>query len=103
MATLGALLVAVTGTYLLRYGSVRALSGRTLGANVVEALRHASLAMMAALAVASLPTDGGFVLADGATLTGLGVGVVAARRIGDVSIVIVLSVCGYAAVRAIGG
>lgn len=105
MAALGALLLAASGTFLLRSASVRLLSGRALDDRVAVALRHASLAMMAALAIASIPAGDRFVLADGAALAGLGAGagVVASRRVGEVWVVIAVAVSAYAAGRSVIG
>lgn len=96
------LLLATGGTYLLRYASVRSFSSRTLDARVAAVLRHAALGIMASLVIASLPADHGPPLTDVASLTGLTVGLVASRRLTNVSAVVALGVAGYATVRALG-
>ena len=53
MSSAVALLVAAAGTFALRYGSVRALAHRQIPPAVEDTLRHAALAVIAALVVAS--------------------------------------------------
>ena len=96
------LLVATAGTYLTRYASVRSFSNRSLDARVAAVLRHAALGIMASLVIASLPAGDGAPLTDVAALAGLGVGIVASRRLTNVSVVVALGVAGYALARAVG-
>lgn len=80
MTVLGALLLAATGTYLLRVGSVVAFTARPLAPTVSVILRHAALAVMGSIAVASLPGEGPAAVSDLPNVAGIVAAVVAARR-----------------------
>lgn len=80
MNAAAALTIAAGGTYLLRHASVRAFASRTMPERVVSALRHAALAIIAAIAVAELPGKGGFGGLTTANVLALGIAVVVARR-----------------------
>jgi hypothetical protein len=102
MNAVAALLAASGGTFALRYASTRFFAARALEARLVDVLRHASLAIMASLVIASLPADHDFALANPAIAVGVAVGVLASRRVANVSLVLLLTVSGYAAVHALG-
>lgn len=93
-----ALLLASVGTYAVRVGSVVLAGRRPLSTRTHEALRHAALAMLVALAVAGVPRgDGG-----PAVRPEVGVALVAAaviaRRTGNVALVVVAAVVTQVAV-----
>lgn len=94
MSWIIALLAATAGTYALRAGSVRAFSGRDLPAGVDRMLRHAAIAVMSAIAVASLPAGGvsGWTVA---TAFGIGVAIVLALRYSNIAAVTAAGVLAY--------
>jgi branched-subunit amino acid transport protein len=80
MTAVAALTIAAAGTYLLRHASVRAFASRTMPKRLISALRHAALAIIAAIAVAGLPGNSGFGGLTTASALALTIAVVVARR-----------------------
>lgn len=80
MTAVAALSLAAAGTYLLRHASVRAFASRTMPDRVVAALRHAALAIIAAIGLAGLPGRTGFGRLTIANVLAVIVAVVVARR-----------------------
>jgi branched-subunit amino acid transport protein len=80
MTAVAALTIAAAGTYLLRHASVRAFASRTMPKRLISALRHAALAIIAAIAVAGLPGKSGVWGLTTANVFALTIAVVVARR-----------------------
>ena len=94
MTAVAALSLAAAGTYLLRHASVRAFASRTIPDRGVSALRHAALAIIAAIAVAGLPGRTGFGSLTIANVLALTTAVVVARR-HNIPITILATVTAY--------
>jgi len=101
MTSFAALLVAALGTYALRSGSVPAFTTRTLQDRNAVLLRHAALAIMASLTIASLPGPAGNPQVTLASSTALAVAVLVARRVSDTTAIIGLAVAAYTLVNLI--
>ena len=101
MSSAVALLVAAAGTFALRYGSVRALAHRRIPPAVEDTLRHAALAVIAALVVASLPSSGGAGLPPVGAVVALVAATVVARRTRNITVAITVAVVVYAAAVAL--
>ena len=101
MNAAAALLVASVGTYALRHFSVRALANRQLAPAVGITLRHAALAVMAALVMSALPPTGEVGLPSSSAMVGLVAAAVIARRLGNVTAAIAVGITMYAGSNAI--
>lgn len=102
MNAIAGLCLAAVGTYAMRLGSVRLFGSRPVPARAARVLRHAALAVMASLAVASLPGTGGA----GGGVTAAGVAgaaavVVASRRSTAIAVIMAIGVATYALVDLI--
>lgn len=102
MNAAAALVIATLGTFALRALSVRAFATRDLDDRFALALRSAALAIIAALAVRSLPKGAGTSGLPHAALAGIVVAVVAGRRLRSLALVILLAVATYSGAVAIG-
>jgi branched-subunit amino acid transport protein len=103
MTWLAALVLAGIGTFALRFGSVRSFEERTMRPVVTRMLRHAALAILASLAITNLPHA---TAADGptaASIIGLAVTVVAARRLSNLTAIMAIGIGAYAATAALTG
>ena len=94
MTAVAALSIAAAGTYLLRHASVRAFASRPMPDRGVSALRHAALAIIAAIAVAGLPGRTGFSSLTIPSVLALTTAVVVARR-HNTTITILATVTAY--------
>lgn len=101
MNAAAALLTASLGTYALRHFSVRALANRQLPPAIGFALRHAALAVMAALVMSSLQPAEEVGLPSVSALVGLGAAGIIARRSKNVTAAIAIGITTYAATVAI--
>jgi branched-subunit amino acid transport protein len=99
MNAAAALCAATVGTFALRQLSVRALANRELPPVVGHALRHAALAVMAALVMSSLPTTERLDLPTAAAIAGTGAACVIARRTRNLAAAIAIGLVVYAALR----
>jgi branched-subunit amino acid transport protein len=102
MNAVAALLVASLSTFALRYGSVRVLADRRLPPAVEVTLRHAALAIMAALVMSSLPRTGRLGLPAAAALAAVAGAGAVARRSRNITAAIAIGVAIYAAATAFG-
>ena len=103
MSAAVALLIAAAGTFALRYGSVRALAQRRIPPAVEGALRHAALAVIAALVVASLPSSGRMGLPSAGAVVALMAAAVVARRTRNITAAIAVAMVFYATAAALPG
>lgn len=101
MNATAALLVAALGTFALRQVSVRALAHRPLPPALGITLRHAALAVMAALIVSSSPSTGRLGVPSLAAAAGLGATAVVARRTRSITPALAIGIATYAACQLI--
>ena len=103
MNALAAFLLASVGTYALRHVSARALANRQLPPVIGVVLRHAALAVMAALVISSLPRTGELGAHSASAIAGLAAAGIVARRTESVTTAIAIGITMYAATTAITG
>jgi branched-subunit amino acid transport protein len=96
-----ALIITAAGTFAIRTGSVQAFQERAMSPVVTRVLRHAALAILASLAVSSLPSAAGGIEAP--SLVGLVATVVAARRFSNLAVVMAVGIAAYAGAGAVIG
>jgi branched-subunit amino acid transport protein len=101
MNAAAALLAASLGTFALRQISVRVLAHRQLPPAVWVALRHAALAVMAALVVSASPPTGRPGMPSLAAAAGMAATAIVARRTKRIAASIAIGIVTYAAARAI--
>lgn len=97
MNAAAALLTASLGTYALRHVSVRALANRELPPAIAITLRHAALAVMAALVMSSIPPTGEVGLPPASAIVALLAAGIIARRSENVTAAIAIGITVYAA------
>lgn len=103
MNAAAALLIASLGTYALRQFSVRALANRQLPPAVGTTLRHAALAVMAALVMSSIHPTGQGGLPAASALVGLAAAGIIARRSENVAAAIAIGIATYVTAAEITG
>lgn len=101
MNAAAALLTASLGTYAFRHFSVRTLANRQLPPAIGAILRHAALAVMAALVMSSLHPTGEVGLPSASAIVGLAAAGFVARRSENITAAIAIGITTYAAATAI--
>jgi uncharacterized membrane protein len=100
MSHLLALVLTATGTYALRAGAVHLLAEREMSARLQDALRHASLAVMAVIAASSMPTIGR--APTSVAVVSVTAAAVASRRISHLALIVPIGVAAGIGWDAIG-
>lgn len=102
MNALAALILAACATFALRLGSVRLLANRSLPDVTETVLRYAALGIISSLMISELPNgpDAGHL--EPAVVVGLGIAVIAARRLSNVASIIGVAVASYALIDLVG-
>ena len=101
MNAAAALLVASLGTFALRQISVRVLAHREVRPVIGVTLRHAALAVMAALVVSSSPSAGRLGVPSLAAAAGMAATAIVARRTRNLAAALAVGIVVFAAARTL--